>query len=50
MNFVGLGATIVGMQATTGLLFAKSLSAAAYALYQPAIPVFTALLAVPNAS
>ena len=28
VNFVGLGATIVGIQATTGLLFAKSLSAA----------------------
>jgi hypothetical protein len=30
VNFVGLGATIVGMQATTGLLFAKSLSAAPF--------------------
>jgi hypothetical protein len=29
VNFVGLGATIVGLQATTGILFAKSLTAAA---------------------
>mmetsp|Transcript_6696 Transcript_6696/g.30241 ORF Transcript_6696/g.30241 Transcript_6696/m.30241 type:complete len:277 (-) Transcript_6696:59-889(-) len=35
VNFVGLGATIVGMQATTGLLFAKSLSAAAAAPFTP---------------
>ena len=35
VNFVGLGATIVGMQATTGLLFAQSLSAAAAAPFTP---------------
>uniref|UniRef100_A0A7S0IA47 Uncharacterized protein n=1 Tax=Micromonas pusilla TaxID=38833 RepID=A0A7S0IA47_MICPS len=35
VNFVGLGATIVGIQATTGLLFAKSLSAAAAAPFTP---------------
>ena len=29
VNFVGLGATVVGLQATTGVLFAKSLTAAA---------------------
>mmetsp|Transcript_8756 Transcript_8756/g.35469 ORF Transcript_8756/g.35469 Transcript_8756/m.35469 type:complete len:275 (-) Transcript_8756:112-936(-) len=35
VNFVGLGATIVGIQATTGLLFAKSLSAAAASPFTP---------------
>ncbi len=29
INMVGLGATVVGLQATTGLLFAKTLSVAA---------------------
>lgn len=35
VNFVGLGATIVGLQATTGLLFAKSLTAAAASPFTP---------------
>ena len=29
INMVGMGATVVGLQATTGLLFAKTLSVAA---------------------
>jgi hypothetical protein len=35
VNFVGLGATIVGLQATTGVLFAKSLTAAAASPFTP---------------
>jgi len=35
INFVGLGATIIGLQATTGILFAKSLTAAAASPFQP---------------
>ena len=35
VNFIGLGATIIGLQATTGVLFAKSLSAAAAAPFSP---------------
>ena len=35
VNFVGLGATVVGLQATTGVLFAKSLTAAAASPFTP---------------
>mmetsp|Transcript_10032 Transcript_10032/g.24715 ORF Transcript_10032/g.24715 Transcript_10032/m.24715 type:complete len:287 (+) Transcript_10032:70-930(+) len=35
VNFVGLGATIIGLQATTGLLFAKALTAAAATPFMP---------------
>ena len=35
VNFVGLGATIIGLQATTGVLFAKSLTAAAASPFTP---------------
>ena len=45
VNFVGLGATIVGIQATTGLLFAKSLSAAAAAPFTPVYPGVNVMLA-----
>ena len=37
VNFMGLGATIIGLQATTGLLFAKSLTAAAAAPFSPGV-------------
>ena len=35
VNLVGLGATIVGLQATTGLLFAKTLTIAATGPFTP---------------
>ena len=37
VNFVGLGATIVGLQATTGLLFAKTLTVAAQSPFAPGV-------------
>lgn len=37
VNFVGLGATIVGLQATTGLLFAKTLTVAAQSPFTPGV-------------
>lgn len=46
INLVGLGTTVVGLQATTGLLFAKTLSVAAQAPYMGGGAGFNPVLAL----